>query len=518
MNITISKYSIISKITLAIFTGLLLVAINNSAHGQAVSIPGVSTGMGYGVFNYIEDGSSWLSPKTFAPRKIQTRPTRDYTGPNIAGWDLTPQITLSPTWTDNLYLSNEDRASGYGIRAQPNFKAIRDTGLHRTRLYFIGDGSIFPSESNYNLVNASTGITHLWHPQNDLLIKFNAQVDRITTLYGPGNLLLGSSGLTGLVSSPALASTLGNNSHGVSSFQHWTMYGGSASVMKSFDLIFTGTTIGSFVASFDPISVSSNSLIDTPVRRNDNLSYVVNRTGISLTPIAYIFTDNSANIRQFSTSGTSYYGNINTVINGGFANANYNTNGFRNAIGFGFDRTGPVEDRKGLWRGEIYGGYQEQQWRDTKSASASIPIYGGRLNWYPTPAWTVFGSIDRFYQDFIIPVSTGNQIGNPWKVTAMQAGVSYAMSRRWSATMIGGYYKYAVIGSNNNPSNFWMGRLMLQYELTRSFSLVGQYDFFGQVTSTYNANSQFVSNTNNNQIFNGNFARNQVSIGVSYKY
>ena len=141
---------------------LILCGGVQTARAQAVSVPGVASGMGYGIYNYTDDSGGWLNPETFRRRKVLSRPSRDYHGPYFGGWLIDSRLTLGPTWTDNLYYSSIDRQSGYGVRVAPNFTATRDSGIHRTRLYALGDLSIFPSETKYNLVNASVGFSHLW--------------------------------------------------------------------------------------------------------------------------------------------------------------------------------------------------------------------------------------------------------------------------------------------------------------------------------------------------------------------
>ncbi len=506
-----------------VLVAILFLGMWRPAASQAVSVPGVASGMGYGLYNYTDDNAGWLSPKTFRRRALLKRASRDYHGPYFGSWLINSQLTVGPTFTDNLYFSSTNRRSGFGSRIVPNFTATRDSGIHRTKIYGIGDLSIFPSESKYNLVNASFGFSHLWEARRDLLVKLNGQADRITTVYGingPSSSLVNgvtaaSSGGSGSVVAPTTSIPLfGFSTSTNGQFQRWSVFGGSASILKSFDRLFTGTTVGSFYAQYEPVDIDNTNFYE-PIARNDQITYAVNRVGYALTPAIYAYTDNSGNIRNMGSYGVSYYGNLVYSLLNNYNVGVYNTSGFRSVGGLGYDRGGGSGES--LWKGEIYAGYQQQYYHDTRSGSTSMPVFGGRLSWRPNPAWAAFVSLDRFYQDFYVPPGTGNQLGSPFRVLSGQLGLSHAFSRTLSASLSQGYFRYAYITGNNTPNTMLSTTATVNYELQRNLSLTFQYQFWTNMTG-YNNSSTSLASLYSTNSYNGTWTRNQVTLGLTYKY
>lgn len=443
-NSKINNRKLLLAVTVA---GLISACVIGRAHAQVVGAPGVG--------GYTGDTLSLLSPKPMAERSLRHKPTREYNGLPIAGWMLYPSFLASASFDDNLFLSSTNRVSAVGMRLRPNIIADRDAGIHHTTVYANGDFRIFPDQSTGNTVNAQTGVDHVWEAQRDLTFRVNGEYDRRTDMFNNG-FVVTPFGNAGTIASP----------------QRYNQFSGSVSGLKSFDRIFVGLGATVVGTTYDTLFTTTG-----PVSQGfrDGVVYAVTgRLGYSITPLLYAFSESTGNFREFSSSV-------------------FNSDGYRTVAGLGADRIG-------LFRGEVYAGYQRQLYDSPLFASQSSPVYGGKLYWYPTRAWTVTASLDETFQDSGL-TTVGNPTGSAARVTSALVNVNYAMSRSWSASVRGGYDDLAYINGGRHD-NRWNAGAQLNYEILRNLNATFEYSFVSVLSN----------------VVEGSFTRNQFTLGGTYKY
>ena len=139
----------------------------------------------------------------------------------------------------------------------------------------------------------------------------------------------------------------------------------------------------------------------------------------------------------------------------------------------------------GLFSASAYYGYQGSDIQG--SGTAGGEVYGGRLNYYPTPIWTIGVGIDE-------TVNISNQTGgtnlalnnqapsallipvtDSTRTTATSLNTSYQFSKLWSAT---GSFGYSHVVYLNTPEvdNSWLADVILQYQMWRNMTLLGNID------------------------------------------
>jgi hypothetical protein len=158
-------------------------------------------------------------------------------------------------------------------------------------------------------------------------------------------------------------------------------------------------------------------------------------------------------------------------------------------------------DRLGLFRGEVYAGYQaERPTSGTTTASNANPVFGGRLSYEPTRYWTLSGALDESLGVSTVTNSSTPQ-GSAAQVTTALLQSTYGLSREWTAgARIG--YTHAQFVDSSELDNAWLAGASFDYTLWRNIALRLDYQF-----TTLFSNVPLKS-----------FTRDVVSLGASYKY
>ena len=198
------------------------------------------------------------------------------------------------------------------------------------------------------------------------------------------------------------------------------------------------------------------------------------RFGYSISPLLYAYAESAGNFRDFSE-------------------ATFNSQGYRVVGGVGTDRIG-------LFRGEVYAGYQKQFYDSPLFPSPSSPVLGGKVFWYPTRAWTVSAMVDETYQDAAVAL-VGNSSGSAAKVVSSAVNVGYVISRVWSVSASGGYSDVAYISGGRHDAR-WNAASTLQYEIMRNFAATFEYSLVSVASNAVG----------------GSFTRNAFTLGGAYKY
>ncbi|HEY8161032.1 MAG TPA: outer membrane beta-barrel protein [Methylocystis sp.] len=457
-------------------------------------------------------GSAASSTSAEAALGASTGPKPD-TGIPLRGWMFYPSFLSGAVFTDNLYQLPKKRIAGVGFRVSPSLQGFLDNGLHRSTLYFMADVLVYPGQggltaftptpTNYNTptnVSGQVGFSHIWSPREDLAFSVDVDYTRQNGVIGPG--YVGSPKMVNIPSTGVVSNTP----------QFTNQYTAYMSAEKKFaDRWFVRGTTGAQYLAYD--SRPSEPYLSTWLyganffRASDGLAYMASlRGGYWLTPQVYGFIEPSANSRFYQ-------------------NSFLDTNGYRIIAGLGSDMIG-------LFRGEIYGGYQQQMRSQGYFDPTSSPAFGARIFYYPTRYIKVTASVDQ-------PLSSGLNkpaiaFGFPvW--SALHRGVAasisrtlivrlqadYALSEYWTAYVRGGYGESRY----SNPPDLqtqWAARAGLIYNLWRNVAVTMEY----QVTKTSsNSTSNWWALTGTNWskalFWNGassGYTQNSLSAGLTYTY
>ena len=195
-----------------------------------------------------------------------------------------------------------------------------------------------PRISRVDLVDTTAGMTHVWEIQRDLIFRIQAQGTRSQEYSG-------------------FAANLAPTTQYVTSPVNYNQGYGSTSLQKEFGSFFTAVGGSITATSYEDISTNTGNNIDQSYR--DGFVYTANgRVGYHISPVVYTFIEPSMNWQRYT--GTQL-----------------NSEGYRVVAGIGSGRIS-------LFNGEIYGGYASQQFVDPSIGTTTVPVFGGRIAWFPT--------------------------------------------------------------------------------------------------------------------------------------
>jgi Putative beta-barrel porin 2 len=291
----------------------------------------------------------------------------------ILDWLIYPGLGFGAGCNTNLNYSPINGIRACGPQITPTLIAAYNTGIQRTIIYAVGDIRWYPllHAAQLQLVDTREGIVHVWEIQRDLI--FRIQGEALQAQQG--------SNFTNLVSTGVFAT----------SPVSYNQLFGSTSLQKNFAAFFTA--VGGSVTDIMYRNVNTNigTVIDEQFQ-NGIIPTVNGRLGYYIGPVLYTYVEPSYNWHQYNDSSLD-------------------SQGYRAVLGLGSDRIG-------LFQGEIYGGWAVQKFVNPLFGELSIPVYGGRVSWYPTPFVTVtaradvsFGTTDFAVAGFT-PSSTGTIVGS----------------------------------------------------------------------------------------------------------
>ena len=180
--------------------------------------------------------------------------------------------------------------------------------------------------------------------------------------------------------------------------------------------------------------------------------------GFWLGPLAYFYSD----------------GVISTVVTDATSVA---TTSYRAIGGLGTRQVG-------LFRGSMYFGHQGSQ----GGTAAEGDVYGGALSYYPTPKWTIAGSVDRTINiasaasttnlALTLPGLVGVQIplGSSTRTTSSSLQTSYEITRQWSTIFQLGYTSIEFVDSSRRDQS-WIADAQVKYDIWRNMSITWEYRY-----------------------------------------
>jgi hypothetical protein len=154
----------------------------------------------------------------------------------------------------------------------------------------------------------------------------------------------------------------------------------------------------------------------------------------------------------------------------------------------------------GLFRTSAYFGHQGSEGGGT---AAGGDVYGGRLSYYPTPAWIITAAVDETINvasqaslsnlALTLPALTPVQVpvSASTRITATSLQADYKISSRWSTSWQVSHTRIKYIDSPR-LDNAWVLDATLRYDVWRNMSLTWEYRYRSILS-----NAPFVSATSN---------------------
>lgn len=401
------------------------------------------------------DQRLYYSSDLAAPVNPIDAPSREYTGVPIGGWMVYASVLTGVVWDDNVFQASQSKTSDWGVRLKPSIEMIRNSGIHKTTIYGFVDGRIYRDEDDANVANGSIGVNHVWEVQRDLVVKADFDYSRRTDINNAGTL-----------------QTLGGPVTIVSPLEY-DIFTGALSAQKSFDRIFVG--LGAVVTHTNYADVTDTLGQTFEQDGRDHTVYTISsRLGAWVSPVIYAFIEPSQNWRRFRDS-------------------TFDSQGQRIIAGIGTDRVS-------LFRGEVFAGYQRQDYDNAAIDTINGSVLGGRLFWYPTRDLVIGLDADRRLTEATLP-TPGNAFGSPVETTSIVLKADYILTDTWSASARLGYSLIDYQESSREDDQ-WQGGVTVSYFIWRNLAATFEWQY-----------TDLQSNTAGNS-----FQRNIFTAGATYKY
>jgi hypothetical protein len=263
----------------------------------------------------------------------------------------------------------------------------------------VGDIRWYPSLNRVDVVDTRAGVVHVWEIERDLVFRVQAQ------------------GTQNQQYSSFAANLLPTNLFVTSPVKYTEGYG-STSIQKEFGSFFAAIGGSGTATAYQDIQDNLGNTIDEHFR-NGTISTLNGRFGYHISPVIYTYIESAQNWQRYNDS-------------------HLNSEGYRVVAGVGSGRIS-------LFNGEIYAGYANQRFEDPLAGTTTVPVFGGRLSWFPTRFLTFTLNGDRTFgtSDFntnrlggptpaSLPILPGLQPGSVTTVTKAQLAAQWAFTERLS--------------------------------------------------------------------------------------
>src|SRR5712691_29028 len=335
------------------------------------------------------------------------KPSREYSALPIGNWLLYPTIFAGAVYDSNVRQTETDRVSSWGARLVPSLLAEATDGIHKTTLYGMADVRLYTDHQadNADATAARAGFMQRFQPMPDLV--FNVQGD-----YTRQRDLFSTFGIDHSVT------TLNPTAIGLAPVVNplpYNQFSAAASVQKAFDRAFVsfGASVVDIIYDThrDQVAPSPNGVTYTGTARG----------GFWFTPFLYAYAEGSVDQRRFSDDL-------------------FNSSGYRTVGGIGSDQIG-------LFRGEVYGGYQSEHHDFAPLGNVNGAVFGGRVYYYPTRELTISASVDESLGVSLLESVVPGILGTSTRATSALLQATYALAREWAASARFGFIHTDFVGT-----------------------------------------------------------------------
>lgn len=361
-----------------------------------------------------------------------------------------PQLMVGAVYDSNVFQSPVNPTSAIGVRLAPSLIADLNNGIHRTTLYGSMDGRFYTDASAGNAIDGRAGVIQVYEAMRDLIFRAEANYSRQTNSFTTGVQVTGSEPIVSPV-----GTTFVNPSN---------QFTGMASVEKTLNNSFVQLRGLVVRTTYD----------NTLITQDGTVYAFTGRLGYWVTPDLNVFVEPSVDWRRYDASllGSSGYG----------------------VVG------GAASRQIGLFRGELYAGYQSEHYDAGGFGDVTSTVFGGRLYYEPTRYWQLVATLTRSL-DVSVQASPLSPLGTPVRTTAAVLQSAYALSTQWSATTRLGYAKYEFI-DNSRLDDTWLVGARVDYKIWQNMALSLDYQY-----TNWSSNVPLTS-----------YTRHLITVGALYKY
>jgi hypothetical protein len=411
-------------------------------------------------------------------------PARDLNAIAIEGWLLYPTLRVYSQFSDNYFLSPTSPISGPSFGVTPSMTAEWSNGIHTTTLYGNIDRQDYPTHNEINTLNARAGFTQKYEAMRDLIFRVNGDYVHQTLSSSLQNSIQTAAEAPGTILLP----------NGDRRLPNGTIVSPSGQVVGQTNPA-TGSNVPLLVNPSDRLAATFS--VDKIFNRGIlSLSGTVNRTDYenqqNLSSQNTNLSSQNTRSRTFTENaaiwlGPLFYaysnGSIGTVVTEA---TSASTTSYRVIGGLGTRQFG-------LFRSSIYFGHQGSQ-TDAPAGSvqggstAGGDVYGAALSYYPTPTWTLSGTVDRTINSssgtsttnlaLTLPALTPLQVslGSSARITSASLLSNYEIAPQWFSTLQLGYTRFESLNSAR-LDNSWVFNATLRYDIWRDMSLTWEYRY-----------------------------------------
>jgi hypothetical protein len=404
-------------------------------------------------------------------------PARDANAIAIDGWLLYPTLRVYSLYSDNLFLSPLRPLSVPGFGVTPSLTAEWSNGIHTTTLYGNIDRQSYPTDNDINTIDGRAGFTQKYEALRDLIFSVNGSYAHKTLTTGLQNSIQ--------TAAPTPTTTVLPNGNTV--LPNGTILSPSGQPIGQTNPA-TGSNVplqvnpsDQFTGTFSVEKIFNRGIL--------NLSGTVNRTDYENTQVSQNFGSRTFTESAGVWLGPLFYaysnGSIGTVVTDATSAlpTSNSTTSYRVIGGLGTRQFG-------LFRSSVYFGHQgsEGSGGTGNSITAGGDVYGGMLSYYPTPRWTLTGTVDKTTNispqasatnlALTLPAITPVQVplGISTHVTSASIQSNYEFTPQWFSTLQLAYTRIEYIDSPR-LDNAWVLDATLRYDVWRNMSLTWEYRY-----------------------------------------
>jgi hypothetical protein len=435
-----------------------------------LSVAGVSSGALAQVGTIGPSGGVSLMPPPVATNTTDPlfAPTREYSALPLGGWLVYPSMFVGALWDSNPTQSPANKPSSPGGRFAPSLLAEASDGINKTTLYGMGDfrGYTDQAVSGTDTLAARAGVIQRYQPTIDWVVT--AQAD-----YARQRDLLSAFGIDNSVT------TLNTTAVGLSPIANsaaYNQYSATGSLQKNFGQAFV-------IASGSVVDITYDNSVPGTTLPSGTTYTGGGRAGFWFTPFLYAYGEGTADQRHYSST------------------SELDSSGYRVVGGIGTDQIG-------LFKGELFGGYQAEDYSFAPLNNNSGAVFGGSIYYSPLPYVTVKGSVNETLGVALLTPMPGvpgtvvpAALGTSTKADTALIQASYALAREWSATGRFGYVRTSYTDVVR-ADNAWVAGVTLTYSVWLNFGITLDYQYL-QLASNVPLQS---------------FTRDVVTLGATYRY
>jgi hypothetical protein len=380
----------------------------------------------------------------------------------IAGnWLLYPTALAAFLYDTNPNQVATGAQASPGLRLVPSITAERTSGDSKTDLYGMIDTELYTNQSSADAVAARLGATEDYQPAPDWLLHARVDYTRQKDLFST----FGTSP-TGQLVVPLNPTAVGLEP--VANPETYNQLSAEAAAEKRF-----GNAFIQFGGSVVDIRYENTGAVAPSP--NGNVYTGIGRGGFWLTPDFYGYLEVDGDSRDYVTGSLS-------------------SSGYRVVAGIGSHQIG-------LFQGQIFAGYQAENYDSSGIGTVGTPAFGGILHYYPLPELTVDVGVNRTLGVSLLATTPTSPAGTATELTDFLADAAYALAPEWTASAHLGYIHTNYIDSVR-VDDAWTIEPTLTYSVWRNFGVTLDYQYL-RLVSTVPLQG---------------YSRSVITIGVSYKY